>query len=410
MENPVVPKGRNRARRQRGTALVTVMFIVMVVGVGAGSLGLMVSRDVHKCRGVVDRLKAQEVATGALGRALGILAGDVSQIASPSAEMTNGTLGDGTFNLTVAEDEDDSAIYCLAATGTVGDQSQNVKVYVRLPESAGSFLKGLFADKDINAGGGGSCDGQVQNNGTHSNGATDFGGHVSVDGVASAVGTVTASNNVTLKSGSTPNVARIAFPKLDFDYYYSIAAAHSEVVGAEGTTTNLSGTYTPAGGVLWVVGDARISSHTTINGALFLTGNLHQAGHLQVFPPDNTYPAIALPQRLPRTQRLDPHQDRNHHRRQVGRRARLQQRRHAQAGQVWQPSLQEGKDHRHDRHHGGRVGGVRHQRPRLHRRRGHHHRGLAPHRRRGLRRQRHQVHRQLGRGLLRRAGPRHQTQ
>jgi hypothetical protein len=75
---------------------------------------------------------------------------------------------------------------------------------------------------------------------------------------------------------------RILFPELDIEKYTDIAVANGEVyTPAKDQAYRLSGTYTPAGGVMWIQGSVSINQETTVNGCLIAEGDINiTAGNL----------------------------------------------------------------------------------------------------------------------------------
>ncbi|MFO7820663.1 MAG: hypothetical protein R6V56_01180, partial [Lentisphaeria bacterium] len=119
--------------------------------------------------------------------------------------------------------------------------------------------------------------------GTHSNSNSTLKGHVTVKGDADSVGATNVKGAATVDGTINSGASSITFPKIDFDYYYNVAASNGEIYTPSGGKMNITGgTYSPAGGVMWVVGEVKISGDTTINGALFATGDIHQAGQCTV--------------------------------------------------------------------------------------------------------------------------------
>lgn len=250
-----------------GSALLGVLFFVMLIGLAAGSLTVLLRQDLHMNRMLVNRSKAREIADGAAFQALGYLAHDMTNLHTPPSAMTAGTLGDGTYTVQLQNVAGGAA---AVSQGTVDGITQQVKVYMRFPDYQAALMKGIFANGDIIGHGNGYVE-----NGTHSNQDTGFWGNVEVRGDADSVGTTTLVGNSRVSGQARSNRPRIAFPPLNFDHYYQIALANGQVYSGD---LELRGTYNPPGGVMWVDGDVRTKGNTTINGAVFATGNIEDHG------------------------------------------------------------------------------------------------------------------------------------
>jgi len=252
----------------RGSALLTILFFVMLIGLAAGSMGVMMSRDLFTNRRIVDRSRAQEVADGAAQQAVALIVDDISNLLTPSSELQSGNIGGGTYSVNISSVG--GGISMIAAQGTVNDVTRTVKVYVRAPTSGLAFMRGIFANGDLIGHGNGYVD-----NGTHSNQDSDFHGNIEVRGDASSSGTTALQGAARVTGTASSGAPRIDFPELDFDHYYNIALANGQVYVGNRV---LSGTYSPPGGVMWIIGNVDTKGTTTINGAVFATGNIEDHG------------------------------------------------------------------------------------------------------------------------------------
>jgi hypothetical protein len=258
----------HKSDNDRGSAFLAILFFIMLIGLAAGSMGVMLSQDLFTNRRIVDRSKAQQVADGAAQQAIALMIDDITNLTTPSSEMQSGTMGDGTYNVAVSNVG--GGVYAVTAQGTVNSLTRTVKVYVRLPTAGLAFTRGIFANGDLIGHGGGYVA-----NGTHSNQDSDFHGNIEVRGDASSCGTTSLAGAATVTGTASSGAARIDFPELDFDHYYNIAVANGEVYVGDMV---LSGTYSPPGGVMWIIGNVDTKGTTTINGAIFATGNIEDHG------------------------------------------------------------------------------------------------------------------------------------
>lgn len=273
-------------RAEAGSALLTAMFCVMVVGAAATSMTLMVRQEMHVNRMLVNQAKALEIADGAAAQALGLFRSNKQNLVTPPAELRSGTMGEGSYEVELFSPA--STQFAVVSTGTVAGVSETVKVFLDVPWATEARMKGVFANLDFRATGGGGVNGANLENGSHSNQNSDIGGNVIISGNASSVGSTTVSGAGEVNGTVESNVPRIRFPALDYDYYFRIAQANGQVYYGD---KMLKGDYAPAGGVMWVVGNVRIASHTNFTGAIFATGDIDQAGSFNQYKV-NDYPAV----------------------------------------------------------------------------------------------------------------------
>jgi hypothetical protein len=280
------PTTAKTPRRQQGSAFLSVLFLTMLIGMAAAGFYAVYGRQLFTGKIVEERIKAREVATGAAAQALAFASADLEALVAPPAIVTGGQLGEGSYAVEITPLGND--YFLIRATGTVKNMTETVKLYIRSPYDPRAFRRALFANGDIEMSGGGSVQCNLEN-GSHSNSDTDISGKVKVAGDAVSVGMTTLRGNAKVGGVILSGADRIRFPRLDFDHYYNIAKDNGQVYNGD---LHMKGDYSPPGGVMWVVGDVQISSHTTIHGALFATGSVHQAGSCDIYQVA-TLPAIA---------------------------------------------------------------------------------------------------------------------
>jgi cytoskeletal protein CcmA (bactofilin family) len=274
-------------RQENGSAIIAVMFFAILISLAAGNIFVMARQEMSIGRQIIDRTSAQQIAEGAACQALGYLATDVNYVTAPPSAVTSGTLGNGTYSVSIRTFG--TRNFEIESTGTVGSMIRTIRVYGSYPsDSLSAFNKAFFTNADLKLTGGGAVNKNVDGGDTHSNQDTDLSGHVTLTGAATSTGSMTVSGSASAADGVTGGVDPIDFPELDFDYYYNIARANGQVYNGN---LKLSGTYTPPGGVMWVNGDVSTKSHVTIHGALFVTGDIHQASQFTQTKYD-TFPAM----------------------------------------------------------------------------------------------------------------------
>ena len=268
-------------RSSRGSALLIGMFCVLVAGMLATNLTQVVQQDIHASTKLICRTQALEIADGAASQALAAIMENTETIDELPGEVASGELGGGTYSVSL--NPLGSGAYVLHSLGTVRDTTEQVKVYFNAPVSKAAFMRGMFANHDLDANGGGGCYGNA-GNGTHSNQNSSIRGSVEVLGDASSAGVTDVRGAARVTGTVSSGVDPIPFPQLDYDHYYRIAESNGEVYTGDQT---LKGNYSPAGGVMWVVGDVRVRSKTRFHGALFATGDIDQAGKCEFYQVNN---------------------------------------------------------------------------------------------------------------------------
>ena len=265
--------------RDCGSALITVMFCLMIVTLVSAGMSTMIRNDMQANRTIVQRIKALEIADGAAHQALAMIALTPDQPVSLPSSMASGTLGEGTY--TVQQSEVAGGVVALLATGRITGATQRVKVYAKRPSFFTALSKGIFSNGSIDISGNG-----LLRNGSHSNQSTIVWGSCEVQtGAVDSAGTSTTGGAADIVSGQVnSSVPRVTLPELDFDYYFNIARTNGQVYVGDKT---LKGTYAPPGGVMWVVGNVTINATTEFTGMLVATGDIYQAGKCTQTPVNN---------------------------------------------------------------------------------------------------------------------------
>lgn len=90
-----------RKQRQKGAALIIVLGIIAVVTITAGAMSYTANQQMHAAKVTREILKARLIAESGLNKAYNEIKGDFSKI---SGCAQSGTLGDGTYAVTVRTD------------------------------------------------------------------------------------------------------------------------------------------------------------------------------------------------------------------------------------------------------------------------------------------------------------------
>jgi hypothetical protein len=334
---------------KHGYALITVMLIITALGFTVGMLTQIGRQRMFDAQYRVNKVKALAYAEAGVDHAYAILSTDFSQRNNPDAFSFNSDGSEtGTETGTTWGGSDGSSTFQSA------DGSTSV---VKNDYSEGAFELNLtpISNRYVVVTSHGECNGIVQTvevliediyAGSGKNEAPDYedmeafnyaivtGGDFVFRGCGSIVGSPTArmhSNsdidingdadtqvNVTSTTGvqvgnNTVNgsitapevdlhkkasitegsaeaeVPPIEIPDVDLTPYFNHAKKYGEV--HNGFVTKSS--YTPNGGILYVIGDVEISGHAVIDGSIIATGNVKISGQVQIKPAAGRAFAIA---------------------------------------------------------------------------------------------------------------------
>ncbi len=265
-----------KIKDSQGSAFIFASFCLMVVTLAATSAMTLLQHSSNMNSRLVRRAQALAIAEGAANQILADI-----YLTPEKAYYSTGTkttsLGGGDAELYVEHIQDE--VFCVQSSGTFDNTTQTVKVYTEIPSFSIAFTRAIFSNQNIDANGNGTLD-----RGSHSNGKTSYSGNCYVDGLVDASKIAIIGGNAEVTGSVKSDVPRIEFPSLDFNYYYQLAQENNQIFVGD---LSLKGTYSPPGGVLWIVGDVTINSQTVINGALFVTGDIRQTGSCEQRKVDN---------------------------------------------------------------------------------------------------------------------------
>ncbi|WP_372805660.1 hypothetical protein [Pontiella sp.] len=311
---------------RKGYALLTVMFIIAILGMLVGVLTKIGEQRLFDARRQTNKIKALAYAEGGVDYAYSILSSDFSKSSDESAFSLSSTEGSSlSSSLSSVENDYDDGSFALTLTsisnryvivnsvGKCGSVSSEAEVVVEdLYAGSGTSEETDYSDMEgfnyaILCGGTfdfSGC-GSISSTSTdglakfHSNGAMDVTGNTdpvinlssstSIDlsnniivGGSATAPSVTTKNKTTVTGGIyTPKtVPTVEIPDIDLTPYYQQALKNNEVHGGGTWTTDLN----PVGGIMWVEGDFHISAHATINGSVIATGDINLSGQIDINP------------------------------------------------------------------------------------------------------------------------------
>jgi hypothetical protein len=297
---------RLRRDRRRGSALITFLGVIVVVSLAAAALVTYAKNQAYAVGRVRDHVKAQIIAEAGANDAYSVLKSNFALRSDPGAFPAT-AFGGGTYDVAVTPVGVDAAL--IECTATFGDATAVAMMDIKdfgaavppggggggAPPPVGAYECAILAGS-IDYGGNGQTDcgaGRVHSNSTYDqNGTTDLkGGLLSACTYIKSVGNGKINSNAEAPSfqkkspgnitgtATAKAVAAVPFPELDLGPYYQWALAHGEVYASD------PGTYTPAGGVMWVNGSIHASGGATIQGCIIATGDIKLTGnctHTQV--------------------------------------------------------------------------------------------------------------------------------
>lgn len=290
-----------RTEGRQGSAVLTVMGIILVISLVTATLMSVGHQKIHMANKLADRVKAAAYAEAGIAKAYTCLATNFAARTDPSkfpAEL----FGEGRFGIGVTPVSSNMAKLCV--TGYCGTVESRVSVllkdYGEDVAASGDpawqvWLKAIFANKacDIR---GTACDivGDV-----HANGALTISGNldfaptpldfssstdIRVSGRALSTGALTAPT-ITITGGNEGGIAEnkvpvalIPMPTIDLTAMYNTAVANGQVKAAATYMGDVSWVGVP-GGVVWINGDVRFKKNLTYDCKIVATGSIQVDGN-----------------------------------------------------------------------------------------------------------------------------------
>lgn len=311
-------------RAKSGYSLLTTLFIMTALSVSLGMLITIGRQRMFTANNLTNQVKATAYAEAGIDFAYAILSADFEQRNNPSAFSlnsggTNGfssasstyssgvqsSYGDGSFTLTLTSISNRYVI--VNSAGKCGDAVREAEVVVEdiFAGSGGNdatdystmegFNYAILSGGQFDFKGSGYVAGSQK---MHSNSAIVINGsaqtEINVTSTASIkVGKNTIEGSIEapaltihpkadITGGSTTaTVPPVVIPDIDLTPYFNWAKDHGEVYVGDFST---SSSYSPNGGIMYVIGDVEISSHAVISGSIIATGDIHITGAAEIIP------------------------------------------------------------------------------------------------------------------------------
>lgn len=279
-------------RRRDGSGFITTVIVTFMV---TGLLSVVVRGSAHRAfmaQKLADRTRAQAIAEAGVSRAYALLAQDFD-LRTNDAAFPPTEYGGGCYDVTVIAIGEDLAV--IQSTAEHDSTEETAILDVRwqggsASEGGPAYECAILAAGQISWTGCGvfTGDSRVHGNGlfkqagsgelnawvTSSDEVTLNGNSGEIDGDVTAPDVSGKTSKVTGTITETA-VDEIAIPQIDLVPYYNEALAHGEVY--EGDRT-ISGSFSPAGGIMWVNGNLQISGSGNLTGCFIATGDIHVSG------------------------------------------------------------------------------------------------------------------------------------
>ena len=294
-----------RRERQRGSALITFLGVILIVSLAAAALVGFARQQAYSVERTKDYIKAQVIAEAGANEAYSLLKTNFAARTNPDL-FPQKSFGDGTYDATVTSVGSDAAqITCEAV---VGDATATAIMDVKnfgtstddtlLPSNPYAYT--WLVNGECRMNGSSVFAGNLHaNNNIDVNGSSAWGTetepvHVTASGsgiVFSGPCTLYGDMKAPAISGSfSPGtvtegpVAIVPFPTLDLTPYYTIAAENGQVVASQ--TISADTLWDIPGGVKWVNGSLTVKNgkKLTWTGCLIVTGSIDFKGQFHARP------------------------------------------------------------------------------------------------------------------------------
>lgn len=313
-----------RNKREAGSALLTALIVIIIVGgLAGGFLSLSLSRNqvtygatqsdraFHIAEAgiddVINKMNAYAQATGGQGGTVPTGA-DFAVIGIPTQSPTGngivnlvlGTVSGGSYSVEVSPAYAGRGTYTLSSTGTYLTSRRGIRTVVHPTSNGSAFAYGLFGDKGISGSGGIYTDGYSLSKGSYASQAVNTGNGKTYADATGSVGTnqsISLSGNATVFGAATPGPTGTVTTSGNVMVAGSTAPANAPVVNppvvytpptglaSQGTMKLSGGTTTLAGGS-YVYDSISTSGQSSlqITGAvtLYLNGDLSVSGQSSI--------------------------------------------------------------------------------------------------------------------------------
>ena len=295
-----------------GSALLTVMGIVFLIAAVAASMAAMGHQQVFSSVRLRDYVKAQMIAEAGVNDAYNVIKTNWAARLNP-ANFPAKSFDGGTYDALVIAVISNQA--SIVSTGMYGTATAMVRADIQnfvttttngapIPGSGNPYGYNILSGGQINWAG--NSDMVTSNGFFHSNGSYLANGNNILHGNVESCVSIELSGSATITgAGKAPaivgtaigtptvtSVSTVSVPDIDLTPYYNAALANNQVYTG---SKYLSGTVTPAGGIMWVNGNIYLGNGT-YNGCFIATGeiDLQTSGNDTIkLNKVNKYPVLA---------------------------------------------------------------------------------------------------------------------
>jgi len=298
---------RKGSKKKEGFSLVAVLSFMAIISTFLALMLFSSSQRTFTATRLADGIQAKALAEAGCEYAYSVLSSDwsalddVASLSSMDESQSPKTLDmddplkdmrdldkEHSCSITVSPVGTSAAL--VSATGSYG--SATAESIVAVHDIGGSSDDGSVLDEvafsyailcggDFDFRGCGSISGSDKSF-FHSNGRMFIRGNVDALIDLSTSSTIKIRGAHVVVSGEmTEHAPVVPIPDIDLTPFYNWANDHGEV--HEGGIT-ITSDYTPDGGILWVNGDVKISTDSTISGSVIATGDIRITAHATVNP------------------------------------------------------------------------------------------------------------------------------
>ncbi len=281
----------NWRQDRAGSALVVVMGVVLLIAMVAAGMIAVGRQQIFSTERQRDYVKAQLIAESGANQAYSLLKTNFAA-RNNAALFPLTSFDEGSYDVTVISISSNKA--SIISTGFCGNVSAVARMDCKNyplpltnappPPVPGLNAYGFAMLAGGNLGWAGNSDMQISNGWMHCNGIYSANGVNTVRGNVEACGGISMVGGATITgTGKAPSISGgtigtrvvaavplVAIPDIDLTPYYSTALTNGQVFSG---SKSLSGTVTPAGGIMWVNGSLSFGNGT-YNGCFIATGDI----------------------------------------------------------------------------------------------------------------------------------------
>ena len=291
-----------RQERQRGSALITFLGVILIVSLAAAALVGFARQQAYSVGRTKDYIKAQVIAEAGANEAYSLLKTNFAARTNPDL-FPETSFGEGTYDATVTPVGDDAAV--ITCEATVGDATATAIMDVKnfgtttsgTPPSTSPWAHSIFCNGYITHNGSGTTIGSVHvNNYLQCNGSLTWGtsevdcnvtacssskgfkgnGTITIYGTVKAP-VISVNGTDAIRTKVITAVDVIPFPEIDLAPYYQIAEANGQVFSSQSPNGTADWGAIP-GGVKWINGTLTQNGSLSWQGCVIATGNIRFNG------------------------------------------------------------------------------------------------------------------------------------